>query len=152
MTLPEFAGPESVTLNMTGGGADALKVAVTAVFAFSVIWQVPVPLQAPLQPANVEFVPAVAVSVILVPDAKFALQAVPQLIPEGLLVTVPVPVPASETISDFSGVDFGAKVAVTDTFAVNITVQVPVPLQAPPHPTKVEFADGFAVSVTFVPD
>lgn len=152
MTLPEFAGPESVTLSVTGGGADVLNVAVTAVLPVNVTWQVPVPLQAPLQPANVEFVPGVAVSVTLVPEAKFALQTVPQLIPEGLLVTVPVPLPANETISDFSGVDFGANVAVTDTFAVNITVQVLVPLQAPPHPTKVEFAEGFAVSVTFVPD
>lgn len=50
-----------------------------------------VPVQAPLQPANEEPVPAVAVSVNCVSFAKLALQVDPQVIPAGLLVTVPVP-------------------------------------------------------------
>ena len=60
---------------------------------------VPVPVQAPDQPANVEPEVAAAVSVTCVPLAKLALQVAPQLIPEGLLVTVPAPVPASATVS-----------------------------------------------------
>ncbi|UWZ83053.1 hypothetical protein MOP44_21090 [Occallatibacter riparius] len=61
--------------------------------------QVSVPVQAPDQPAKVEPAAAVAVSVIEVPLEKVAEHVDPQLIPDGLLVTVPVPVPASCTVS-----------------------------------------------------
>jgi hypothetical protein len=58
-----------------------------------VIWH-EVPLHAPPYPENVNPEPAAAVSVIDVPDAKLAVHVVGQLIPAGLLVTVPVPVSA----------------------------------------------------------
>jgi hypothetical protein len=76
-----------------------LNVVVTDVLAVRVTVQAPVPLQAPDQLANVDPVPGVAVSVTGVPMAKLALHVVPQLMPEGLLVMVPVPVPASTTVS-----------------------------------------------------
>lgn len=76
-----------------------LKVAVTDWFEFIVTLHGPVPLHAPLQPAKVEFVAAVGVSMTIVPGAKLAEQAVGQLMPAGLLVTVPLPLPASVTIS-----------------------------------------------------
>lgn len=53
----------------------------------------------PLQPAKVDPVAGAAVSVIVVPLANTALQAVPQLIPTGLLATVPEPAPDLETVS-----------------------------------------------------
>jgi hypothetical protein len=56
--------------------------------------QVPVPEQAPLHPAKVEPAAAVAVSVIAVPDVTDSVHAVPQLMPAGVLVTVPEPEPA----------------------------------------------------------
>ena len=59
---------------------------------------VSVPEQAPDQPLKSEFAFGFAVSVTDVPLAKFALHAEPQLIPEGLLVTVPPPVPAFWTV------------------------------------------------------
>ena len=70
-----------------------VKVAVTVWAALMVTEHEPVPVQAPDQPAKVEPVPAAAVRVTTVPLAKLALQLAPQLIPAGLLVTVPVPVP-----------------------------------------------------------
>src|SRR6185437_4780480 len=50
-------------------------------------------------PANVVPSSGVAVSTTAVPLVKFAVQVCGQLIPEGLLVTVPPPVPALVTVS-----------------------------------------------------
>ena len=52
-----------------------------------------------LQPANVAFAPAAAVSVTEVFCGKKVEQVPPQLTPAGLLVTVPVPAPAFATVS-----------------------------------------------------
>jgi hypothetical protein len=76
-----------------------LNVAVTELLAVKVKLHVPVPVQAPDQPANVEPEAAVAVSVTAVPLAKLAVHVVGQLMPAGLLVTVPVPAPALCTVS-----------------------------------------------------
>jgi len=127
-----------------------LKVAVTCWLALRVITQVPVPLHpAPLHPAKDEPVADVAVSVTGVPKAKLALQVCPQLIPEGLLVTLPVPVPLRATVS--AGVVEELKLAITEVFCVSITLQAPVPVQAPDHPANTEFAVGDAARVTCVP-
>ena len=56
------------------------------------------------------------------------MQVEPQLIPEGLLVTVPDPVPDFVTAKLYTDV---AKVAVTDVAAFIVTVQVPVPTYPP---------------------
>ena len=59
---------------------------------------VPVPEQPPPDhPVKVEPDEGVAVSVTIVPGSYNSLQSVPQLIPEGSLVTVPEPVPGFET-------------------------------------------------------
>src|SRR5262252_3311058 len=107
-----------------------LKVAVTDWAADSETVQVPVPVQAPLQPPKVEPLAAAAVRVTEVPLAKLALHVVPQLMPAGEEVTVPVPVPARVTVRLWL-LTLGLKVAVTDWAAVSATVQVPVPVQAP---------------------
>jgi hypothetical protein len=76
------------------------KVAVTVVAAFSVTVQVPVPEQPPpLQPVKVEPVAGAAVKVTAVPLTNPAVQVAPQEMPAGVLVTVPVPVPALLTVS-----------------------------------------------------
>ena len=56
--------------------------------------QVPVPVQAPDQPVKSELSSGFAFSVTDVPLANLALHTEPQLIPDGLLVTTPPPVPA----------------------------------------------------------
>jgi hypothetical protein len=128
-----------------------LKVAVTCWLALSVTVQVElVPLQAPDQPANDEFVTGVSVSVTWVPTLKAALHVVGQLIPAGLLDTVPAPVPARVTVSIGA---FALNVAVTCSLELSVTVHVVlVPLQPPPdQPSKDELAAGVSVSVTWVP-
>jgi hypothetical protein len=149
MTVPAPL-PASFTVSCTGGAA-VLKVAVTDVAALTVTMQVPVPVHAPDHPANVDPELAVAANVTEVPVAKLAVHVVPQLMPAGLLVTVPVPDPAFVTVS---GNCVGAavlNVAVTVVAAVGVTVHVPVPVQPPVHPANVEPAAGIAVNVTEVP-
>jgi hypothetical protein len=80
-------------------GAAALKFADTAVFAFIVTLQAPVPLQAPAHPPNVEVDPGASVSVTTVPAANVYWHVVPQLMPAGLLLTEPVPLPEFCTVS-----------------------------------------------------
>jgi len=74
-----------------------LNVAVTDLAAFMVTEQAPVPLQAPLQPPKLEPATGVAVSMTVVPLLKFAEHVPGQLIPAGLLLTLPLPVPAKIT-------------------------------------------------------
>jgi hypothetical protein len=86
--------PFFVTVKVTGV---AVKVAVTE--AAAVTAHVPVPEHAPLQPAKVEPAAGAAVRVTAVPGVKDCAQLAPQLIPAGVLVTVPVPVPLLVTDS-----------------------------------------------------
>lgn len=73
--------------------------AVTVLSESIVAVQDPVPEHPPpLQPAKIESVPAEAVRETVVPSVYVAAQPVPQLIPDGELVTVPLPVPAFATI------------------------------------------------------
>src|SRR5262249_9780360 len=97
-------------------GAVEVNVAVTVWSELETKEQVPVPEQPPpLHPSNRESVPVLAVKVTFAPRAKSATQLVSlatgeeQLIPPGLLVTVPPPVPVRVTVS--SG--FRVRVAVT---------------------------------------
>jgi hypothetical protein len=124
------------------------KVAVTARAALIVTEQLPVPVQAPLQPVKVEPAAGVAVKVTAVPVVNDAEHEAPQLMPAGLLVTVPLPAPALVTVSAKVG---RANVAVTARAALIVTEQLPVPVQAPLQPVKVEPAVGAAVRVTAVP-
>jgi hypothetical protein len=145
-------GLPGATVIVTGELPLLLNVAVTASAALIVTEQPPVPVQpAPLHPANVDPSAATAVSATTASLAKFAEHAVGQLIPAGLLVTVPVPVPASDTVSANVFV-LAVKFAVTAPFAVIVKVQVLVPSHSgPPHPAKVELAFGVAVKVIVVP-
>ena len=121
---------------------------MTVVLAPSVTVHGPVPEQPPpLQPAKREPAPGVAVSVTTVPPAKEAEHVESQEIPAGALVTVPLPAPLGLTVS----VKVGTKVAVTTWAAFIVTVQEPLPLQAPLQPMRAEPTAGVAVRVTAVP-
>ena len=71
--------------------------------------------------------------------------------PAGLEVTVPLPVPDLPTVSVNCCV-CGVKVAVTPLAAFIVTLQPPLPEQAPLQLANVEPASGVAVSVTTVPE
>ena len=109
---------------------------------------VPVPEQPPPdQPVKDETPPGVAVNVTLVPLLYASEQSPPQLMPAGLLVTVPLPDFVTVSVNCWS-----VNAAVTDIAEVTETTHVPVPEQPPPdQPVKIEFTLGEAVSVTVVP-
>jgi hypothetical protein len=129
--------------------AIALKVAVTDVAAFREMVHVAlVPMQPPDHCANLEPDFATAVSLTDVPLVNFAVHMLPQLTPEGLLVTVPAPVPALVTVSW----TIALKVAVTDVAAFREMVHVAlVPMQPPDHFANLEPDFATAVSLTDVP-
>src|SRR2546425_914000 len=70
------------------------KVTVTVRFAVTVTLQTPVPLHKPPADQNAaEPAAGVGVRVMVVPLATVTEHVVPQLIPSGVLVTVPEPLP-----------------------------------------------------------
>lgn len=89
VTVPE---PDCVSVNTWLLAVLDVKVALTVCAAESVMTQAPVPEQAPPQPLNWKLAAGVAVRAIAVAAGKLAVQLVPQLIPAGLLVTLPLPV------------------------------------------------------------
>jgi hypothetical protein len=115
--------------------------------AVSVRLQVAVPVHAPLHPEKLSLLVGVAVSVMAVFWGKLAAHVVGQLIPAGLLVTTPVPLPAVVTVSDSL---VALNVALTFSAAAMVRVQAAVPEHAPLHPEKTELLPAVAVSVIFV--
>ena len=149
VTVPEPA-PALVTVSADCGAGENVAVTFTAEDVTE-MEQVPVPVQAPLQPEKTDPGPtAVAVSVNEVPLLKLREQVAPQEIPAGELATDPEPVPARVTVTWYCAT---LNAAVTLVIAFIVTVQVPVPEQPPPlQPAKTDVpAVGVAVSVTTVP-
>jgi hypothetical protein len=142
--------PEPLPAIVTDNAKFMTNVAVTVCAALIVTVQLPVPVQPPpFHPVKVEFAAALADNVTLVPLAKLALQVPGQLIPVGTLVTVPDPLPA--IVTDSWNVTVAVKVAVTARAALIVTAQLPVPVQAPLQPAKVEPVAGVSAKVTLVP-
>jgi len=97
---------------LLGGAVE--NVAPTAVSLCRVRLHGVVPEHAPVHPVKVEPLLGFAVSVTDVPTVKLALHVSPQLMPAGVLVTVPAPVPELVTVSCTGGGGAGLNVAVTD--------------------------------------
>ena len=110
----------------------ALKAAVIFALELRFTVHVLVPVQLPPQPPNVYPLPAVSVRVTCVPCGKLAEHVAGQVIPAGLLATVPVPVGVIATLMPSPAV----KVGVTLSAAAMVTVQELVPEQAPLQPPK----------------
>ena len=123
---------------------------MTVLAAFMVTVQVlPEAVSQPLQPMNMDKGPGVAVRVTIVPLLYVAEHVGPQLIPEGLDVTVPPMMPVLLTVRVKRCT---AKVAVTDRAALMATVQVvPETASQPLQPVNVDPVAGVAVRVTTVP-
>ena len=79
---------------------------------------------APDHPANILPALAVAVSVTLAPELKLNKHVVPQLIPAGLLVTVPDPVPVLLIVNVNVGIGVIVKMNVVCLFTVPLEVPV----------------------------
>ena len=143
----EVTRPSPTPVRVTFMGKVLLVKEALAVFAASIVTvHVPVPLQAPDQPLNWEVLSGVAVNVIVVAPSYDALQVGPQEIPAGVVVTAPAPLP------DFVTVTGAVNRAETDLGASMVTVQPPVPVQAPLQPEKVNPVSGRTVSITELPD
>lgn len=68
----------------------------------------------------------------------------------GAVAKVPL---SDDPQAPFTATEFAEKVAVTDLAALIVTVQLPVPKQAPPdHPANVDPAFAFAVKVIVAPE
>src|SRR3954471_3878238 len=108
------------------------KFAVTESAPSRTMLHVALPVHAPDHELNTPFEPGVAVSVTFVLSGKLALHVVGQLIPWGVLVTVPVPDPLIVTVSISPIVN----AALTDSALVIVIAQEPLPEHAPLHPPK----------------
>src|SRR4029079_10059963 len=127
----------------------AANVAVTVRSAPIATIQAPVPLHPlPVHPMNADPLVGVALSVTVLPVSKTVVQTLPQKIPLGSLVTMPVPDPPLFTVSRFVAAGTMNR-AVTVAFAC--TAQGPVPEQAPPQPANAEPGAAAAFKDTFVP-
>src|SRR5437867_3264110 len=83
------------------GGAVSVNVAVTVFEVVSTTVHCgPRTVSHPLQPARVDCESGAAVRTTDVPLANLAEQLAPQLIPDGVLVTVPAPLPARTTATE----------------------------------------------------
>ena len=142
--------PEPETVSVRAKTVAGVKVAVIVVALTGETAQVLVPVQPPPdQPVKIDPALAVAVRTTGLPDGKLAEQLVPQEMPAGELVTLPLPSPARITVSVTGA---GAKVALTVVAVVSVSEQDPVPAHpAPDQPMKTQPAEGVAVSATAVP-
>jgi hypothetical protein len=135
-----------VPLTVTVRASSGVNVAVTLFAAFIVRLQLPVPEQAPDQPENPYPLEGAAVRVTPVPYEYVVEQVPGQEMPEGELVTVPLPLTPTVSVSGIA-----VNVAVTLTGLYSVTWQAPVPEQAPDQPEKLYPAEAEAVRLTVVP-
>ena len=109
-----------------------MKFAVTDEVAAKVKTQLVGPEQSPLQDSKESLVEGVAVRATCVFAGNAALHVDGQLMPTGVLVTVPVPLPERDTVSCSPALN----AALTFSSPVMERLHDAVPEQAPVHPLK----------------
>jgi hypothetical protein len=97
---PNVEGLKDDATDVVVATATIANDALTDWVAFMVTEQLPAPLHAPPQPVKLEVGDAVGVRFTTVPPPNLAVQVAGQLMPDGLVVTVPVPVPPSVTVRE----------------------------------------------------
>ena len=125
--------PNPVTVMIKGCTKSNSAPTVTGEFTVRVHGAIPAQ-KAEFHPANPDPPAGFAVSVTEVPFLKVKPQVLPQSIPAGVLVTLPLPLPEGATVSAaFCPGVIGAKLAVTELSPFKVTLQPAVPEQAPPQ-------------------
>lgn len=129
------------------------NVAVTVVAAAIVTVHVsPETVSQPLQPANVDRLSGVGVSVTVAPTSNSAAHDVPQSIPAGLEITLPVPVPARITESAARCRTVRVVLALAPEVSVTVIVVAPESIAvARPVPSIVATAGLLLVHVIPLP-
>ena len=124
LTLPS-AAPKPVLLTVRTTRCKS-NVAVTVLAAVIVTVHVaPVAASHPIQLAKVDPAAGAAVSVTVLLLSYVSEQSVPQLIPDGLDVTVPEPAPARTTVSTDRSRTLSVVLAVAPVLSVAVIVVVP---------------------------
>ena len=138
--------PAPVPPGVTVSDSVSTKLAVAVdVWSMLTVQVGVVPVQAPAQRSKTDPGVGAAVSVTRLWKSKVALHVVPQLIPGGSEVTVPVPFPRVNTLRE----GFGLNAAATPMGWSMRRVQVGVdPPQPPPQRRKYEPGPGVAFKVT----
>jgi hypothetical protein len=129
------------------------KLAVTLLGSFIVTAHVvPDAVSHPLQPVKFEVLDGLAVNDTLVPTLKSSEQSVPQLMPAGVELTVPVPPPAGLTVSVTGARTVRVVLAVAPVLSVAVIVVVPaLTAVARPDASTVATAVLLLVHVSPVP-
>lgn len=129
--------------------ATAKLAAAVFVLSINTVQLGVLPAHTPDQPLKVDPVFAAAVSVTVDPPMKPAVQVVPQLMPDGLDVTTPLPEPTLLTVNDALGTTAGSNRAVAVLLASIVTVQLnALPVHPPDQPPKVDPVATLALNVT----
>jgi hypothetical protein len=97
---PTFWGEPGLGVRVTEDtGGTSAKVAVTVrVWVMLTVHWLPLVLSQPVQPVRAEPVAGLAVRTTLVPTLKAALHVLPQVMPAGVELTVPLPEPPLVTV------------------------------------------------------
>jgi hypothetical protein len=111
---------------------------------------VPAAAQSPPQPAKADAPLGTAVRVTEVPSLNGVEQVGWQSMAAGLEDTLPLPLPPIVTVNVWE-LTRTPNPAVTDWAELIVTMQLPVPVHAPPHPVNVDDPLGTTLRVTAVP-
>ena len=133
VTVPDPV-PVSVTASVLGGITSNVAIQLRVPFMVTLPSTQSAP---PLHPANVEPPAELGMRVTIVPSPYDSVQSAPQLIPAGLVVTVPEPLPVFDTVRTKVTIGLRSNVAVQRRFPFIVTLPS-LQSAAPLQPTNVD--------------